>query len=151
MPLAPGRGGGAGAEGAGRGHLGGGEGSRQPDDTAPGGGLRGALLGGWAKPSACGCGGLAASGGGNLAATTNLASHPCPPVPVDACSWPFSGCGHCGDSAARGCPCSYAASCRGAPIGGAGWRPEAPGLRWAGAGGGHGEGRVVGSPPRPRR
>ena len=71
-------------EGAGCCHLGGGEGSRWPNDTGPGGGLRGALLGGWAKPAAHGCGGLAAGGGSNLAAATILTTRPCTPVPFNA-------------------------------------------------------------------
>ena len=61
-----------------------------PMTWLPGGGLRGALLGGWAEPATHGCGGLAASGGGNLAAATILTTHPCPPIPFDACGWPIS-------------------------------------------------------------
>ena len=154
-----GGGGGAGTEGAGCCHLGGGEGSRWPDDMGPGGGLRGALLGSWAEPATRGCGGLAAGaggnlatgGGGNLAATTILTTRPWPPIPFDARGWSFGRLGQCGGLAARGCPCSHAASCRGAPVGGAGWQPEAPGSWWAGAGGGRGEGGVAGSPPRPQQ
>ena len=51
-----GGGGGAGVEGAGCCHLGGGEGGPWPDDMGPSGGLRGALLGGWAKPATGGSG-----------------------------------------------------------------------------------------------
>ena len=149
MPLVAGGGGGAGAEGAGCGHLGGGEGRRWSNDVVPGGGLRGTLLGSWAKPATRGCGGLATGSSGNLATTTNLTTDPCPPVPFDAHGWPFGGRRCCGKLAARGCPCSHAASCWGALLGGVGWRPEAPGLQWDGAGGGRGEGRVAGSPPRP--
>ena len=98
---------------------------------APGGGLRGTLLGSWAKPAARGCGGLATGGGGNLATATILTTHPSPPVPFNACGWPFSGQGRCGGLATCGYPCSHVASCQGGLVRGAGWRPEAPGLRWA--------------------
>ena len=146
-----GAGGGAGTEGAGCCHLGSGEGGRWPANMGPSGGLRGALLGGWAKPAAHGCGGLATSSGRNLATATNLTTRPCPPVPFDAHGWPFGRRGRCSVLAAHGCPCSYSASCRGVPVGGPGKRPEVPGPWWASAGGGRGEGGVAGSPPRPHQ
>ena len=150
-PVVGGGGGGAGVEGTGCCHLGGGEGSRWPNDVGPGGGLRGAFLGSWAEPATHSCSGLAAGSGGNLAATTILTTCPCPPVPFHACGWSFGGHGCCGRLATHGCPCSYSASCRGAPVRGAGQWPEAPRPWWAGAEGGRGEGRVAGSPLRSQR
>ena len=151
VPPAGGAGGRAGTEEAGCYHLGGGEGGSWPTHVGPSGGLRGALLGSWAKKATCGCGSLAAGGGGNLAPPPTLTIHPCPPVPFGACGWPFSMHGCCGSLAARGCPSSHPASCQPTPAGGLAKQLEAPRLQWAGAGGGCGEGGVVVSLPRHRR
>ena len=134
-PLGAG-GGGGGKEGAGCCHLGGGEGGCWPHDAGPSRGARGSLIGGWVEPAAHGWGGPATSAGGNLVAATTLTTSPCLPVPVHACGWPLGGHGDCGGLATRGLFQSRAASHRGAPIGGAGWWQEAPGSRWARAGGG---------------
>ena len=96
----------------------------------PSGKLKGALLGGWAKPAACGCGGLASGGEGDLAPPPTLTTLPCPPIPFNTRGWHFSGQGCCGSLAARGCPCNHLVSCRGVPVGGPGEQPEVPG--WEG-------------------
>ena len=51
MPPGIGGGGGTGTEGAGRCHLGGGEGGCWPHDAGPSGGPGSALLGGWVEPA----------------------------------------------------------------------------------------------------
>ena len=57
-----------------------------PLTQGPIGGLRGSLLGGWAKPATRGCGSLAAGSSGNLAATTTLTTPSLPPYPL-RCPW----------------------------------------------------------------
>ena len=76
-----------GTAGAGRCHLGVGEVGHWPANAGPGGGLGGALLGGWAKPATHGCGSLATGGDGDLATPPLLTTHPCPPSP----SMPMAG------------------------------------------------------------
>ena len=115
----------------------------------PSGGLVGALLGGWAKPAARSCGGLAAGSGGNLAPHQPSPSVPAPPSPSMPVARHFGGHGHCSGLAACGCPCSHPASCQPTPAGEPAKQLEAPRPWWARAGGGHGEGGVADSLPRP--
>ena len=145
------KGGRTGAEGAGCCHFGSGEGGCWPTNVGPSGGLGGALLGGWAEPAARGCGGPAASGGGNIATPPNLTTCPCPPIPFNASGWRFAGLGYCCSLATFCCPYSYPASCWAVLVGELAQWPEAPEPWWPRAGGGRGKGGVVDSPPRPRQ
>ena len=116
----------AGMEGAGRCHLGGGEGGHWPANAGPSGGLGRALLGGWVEPATRSCGFPAASGGGNLASPPTLTIRPSPSIPFDTRVWPFAGCRHCGGLAAHGCPSSHPMSCWAMPAGEPAKQPEAP-------------------------
>ena len=130
-------------------HLGCGEGCHWPTNARPAGGLGRALLGGWAKPATHSCGGLAAGGGGCFTTPPILTTHPCTPVPFNACGQPLAGLGCCCSLAAHGCLNSHPMPCWVAPAGELAKWPEVLKLRWPGAGGGGGQGGVAGAPPRP--
>ena len=116
----------------------------------PAGGLRGALLGSCAKTAARSCGGLAASSGGHLATPPILTTRPCPAIPLNTHGQPLAGLGCCCSSlTTRGCPSRDSTSCQVIPVGEPARWLEAPEPQRPRAGGGGGEGGVVGALPRP--
>ena len=137
--------GGLGTAGAGRCHLGSGEGGHWPANAGPAGGLGWALLGGWAEPAAHGCGGLAAGSGGNLATPPILTTHPCPTIPFDTRGWPLASCGCCCGSAAHSCPSSCLVPCQSTLVGEPAKQLEAPKPWRARAEGEGSEGGVAGA------
>ena len=121
---------------AGRCHLGGSEGGHWPTNAGSAGGLGGALLGGWAEPATCSCGGLVTLSGSHLATPPILTTHPCPAVPLDASGQPLAGLGCCCSSATCDCPSSHPTPCWVMLVGKPAKWLEAPKLRWPRTGGG---------------